>query len=250
MAKLSVLKGATSVLCRVFFQDSSSATGAGLTGLTSGSSGLVCYRARDDDGNAGATQITLSAGTRGTWSSGGFVEKDSTNLPGVYEFGIPNAALATGSRSVLVMFKGATNLAPCPLEVELTGWDNQDGTRGGMTALPNAAAAASGGLPTVDSTNSVKIQTVHKKNTALNGFSWPMFLSGTNTLATGKTVTLLRSLDGGSFGAGTLGSVTEIGTTGNYQCNFGSGDRNGNVVLWQATATGCDTAEGSFLMEP
>jgi hypothetical protein len=148
MAKLSLVKGTTSYLSRIFIQDSSSTTGAGLTGLTSGSSGLVCYRARDDDGNAAGTAISLSAGTRGTWSSGGFVEKDSANLPGVYEFGIPNAALATGSNSVLIMFKGATNQAALPLEIELTATNNQDAVRGGLTALPNANAEAAGGLYT------------------------------------------------------------------------------------------------------
>ena len=82
--KLNIQKGATSYIVAVFIQDSSSTTGAGLTGLTSGSAGLVCYRGRSDDGNAGGTQITLSAGTRGTWSSGGFVEKDAANMPGIY----------------------------------------------------------------------------------------------------------------------------------------------------------------------
>lgn len=144
--KVSLLKGTTSYLARIFIQDSSSTTGAGLAGLTSGSSGLVCYRARDDDGNAAGTQITLSAGTRGTWSSGGFVEKDASNMPGVYELGITNASLVTGSKSVLIMLKGATNMAPLALEIELTGWDNQDGVRGGLTALPNAAAEAAGGI--------------------------------------------------------------------------------------------------------
>jgi hypothetical protein len=133
--KLSILKDATSVLCRIFIQDSSSTVGAGLTGLTSGSAGLVCYRARDDDGNAAGTQITLSGGTRGTWRSGGFVEKDATNMKGVYEFGIPNAALGTGSRSVQIVFSGATNMVPCVLEIALDGFDNQSTTDGGLSKL-------------------------------------------------------------------------------------------------------------------
>jgi len=148
MAKVSIVKGTTSYLARIFVQDSSSTTGAGLTGLAYNSSGLVCYRARDDDGNAGGTAISLASATKGTWTSGGFVEKDATNMPGVYEFGIPNAALASGSKSVLILFKGATNMAPCPLEIELTAWDNQDAVRGGLTALPNANAEAAGGLYT------------------------------------------------------------------------------------------------------
>lgn len=146
MAKLSIAKGSTSVLVRVFIQDSSSTTGAGLTGLAYNTASLVCYRMRDDDGNAGATAITLATATKGTWTSGGFVEKDATNAPGWYEFGIPDNALATGSRSVDIHFKGATNMAPLPVEIELTGWNNQDSVRGGMTAMPNAAAGASGGL--------------------------------------------------------------------------------------------------------
>lgn len=148
MAKLSVLKGATSVLVRIFLQDSSSATGAGLAGLVFNSAGLTCYRMRDDDGNAGATAISLATATLGTWATGGFKEKDATNAPGWYEFGIPNAALATGSRSVSIHFKGATNLAPLPLEIELTGWDNQDAVHGGMSALPNTACTTNASLLT------------------------------------------------------------------------------------------------------
>lgn len=146
--KLSVVKGATSVLVRIFIQDSSSLVGSGLTGLVFNTSGLTCCRMRDDDGNAGATSITLATATLGTWASGGFKEKDATNAPGWYEFGIPNAALTTGSRSVGIHFKGATNMAPCPIEIELTGWDNQDGVHGGLTALPNTAVTTNGSLLT------------------------------------------------------------------------------------------------------
>lgn len=148
MAKVSLKTGTTSYLARIFIQDSSSTTGAGLAGLTNASSGLVCYRARDDDGNAGGTAISLASATLGTWTSAGFKEKDATNMPGVYEFGVPNAAIASGSKAALIMFKGATNMAPLVLEIELTAVDNQDGVRFGLTALPNAAAEASGGLYT------------------------------------------------------------------------------------------------------
>lgn len=128
--KLLVTKGATSYLIAIFIRDSSSATGAGLTGLTSGSSNLVCYRARSDDGNAAGTQINLSGGTRGTWSSGGFVEKDATNMPGVYELGIPNAAVASGSNYCIIMLKGATNMAPLTLELQLVEWNPQNADLG------------------------------------------------------------------------------------------------------------------------
>src|SRR5437660_10942214 len=90
-AKLNLLKGTTcsnstprTCLVDVFAQDSSSTSGAALTGLTNLTSGLICYYARSDQGNAGGTQLPLVAGTLGTWSSGGFKEKDATNMKGVY----------------------------------------------------------------------------------------------------------------------------------------------------------------------
>lgn len=145
MAKLKIKQGTTSKVVRVFLQDSSSASGAGLTGLTNASSGLTAYYIRE--GDATSTAIALVAGTAGTWSSGGFKELDATNLPGVYELGLPNTVLASGQSSV-VMLKGAANLAPCVLELELDQINYQDGVRAGLTALPNAAAGALGGLQT------------------------------------------------------------------------------------------------------
>lgn len=146
--KLDILKNQTSVLIGIFIQDSSSTTGAGLTGLTSGSSGLVCYRARADDGNAAATQIALTGGTRGTWSSGGFIEKDATNMPGVYELGLPNTAVASGSNWVIVMLKGATNMAPLVLEIQLVAYDPEDAIHLGLSSLPNTAVTTNGSLIT------------------------------------------------------------------------------------------------------
>lgn len=123
--KLLVLKGRTSLLVKLFIQDSSSTTGAGLTGLAFNTASLVCYRARDDDGNAAGTAISLATMTRGTWATGGFVEKDATNMPGVYEFGVPNAAIAAGSETCVLMLKGAANMAPVVLELQLTTFDIQ-----------------------------------------------------------------------------------------------------------------------------
>lgn len=144
--KLSLKVGTTSKTINIFLQDSSSATGAGLTGLVFNSSGLTAYYALP---RAAATSITLAtlAAVTSAYSSGGFKEIDATNMPGWYRFDIPDAALASGTFTS-IHFKGATNLAPLPIEIELTAWDNQDSVRGGLTSLPNAAAEASGGLYT------------------------------------------------------------------------------------------------------
>lgn len=146
MAKLSLVKGTTSYIAQVFIQDSSSTTGAGLTGLVFNSGSMTAYYHRDTDTTA--TVMTLVTMTVGTWTSLGFKEIDATNMPGWYQLGIPNAALATGAKNIGIHLKGATNMAPLPIEIELTATDNQDAVRGGMTALPNAAAEAAGGLYT------------------------------------------------------------------------------------------------------
>lgn len=137
--------GATSTILQIFVRDSSSTTGGGLTGLTNASASLTAYYHRDTDTTA--TVISLVTMTVGTFTSSGFKEIDATNMPGWYQFCPPNAAMAAGATSVAFHFKGAANMAPDPIEVRLVGYDPDDAVRLGLTALPNAAAAANGGLP-------------------------------------------------------------------------------------------------------
>jgi hypothetical protein len=147
--KLKIKEGTTSKLVKLFIQDSSATDGSGLTGLVYNSASLTAYYL--PEGDASATAITLATATVGTYTSGGFKEVDATNMPGVYELGLPDAVIdATSEGSVIVMLKGATNMAPVLLEVELDAIDYQDSVRAGLTALPNAAADAAGGLPISD----------------------------------------------------------------------------------------------------
>jgi hypothetical protein len=146
MAKISRLAGSTGHVLTVRILDASSSTGAGLTGLTYNASGLACYYKR----NRGAAAVAVNLAnitTLGTYVSGGFKEIDPVHMPGFYEFHPPDASLASGAGSVAILLSGAAGMVDCPLEVELTGVDNQDGMRGGLGALPNASAAANGGLP-------------------------------------------------------------------------------------------------------
>lgn len=130
--KLALQPGTTSKLLRIFVLDGSATDGSGLTGLAWNTSGLAWYYIRE--GAASATQVTLATMTVGTWASGGFKEIDSTNLPGVYEIGVPNAALAAGANSVAMMLQGATDMAPVPIEIQLEGqhletWKTGDGAQ-------------------------------------------------------------------------------------------------------------------------
>jgi len=134
--KLALVKGSTSQTVLIFIQDSTSTTGAGKTGLVFNTASLVAYYARP---RAAAVAITLATQTvTGAFSSGGFVEIDATNMPGFYRLDPPDAALATGVDSVVIMLKGATGMAPLPLEVQLTSVDLNNATTGGLANLDAA----------------------------------------------------------------------------------------------------------------
>jgi len=156
MAKLSRKNGAVSVILRGKIRDSSQTDGRGLTGLTSASSGLKINVISDTESTttsytgSNIESITTN-GSYQTPTSGKvrFKEVDATNHPGLYEVQIADARFAVANaKSMVVSILGATNAAQLDFEIELTATDNQDGVRGGMTALPNANAASSGGIPT------------------------------------------------------------------------------------------------------
>lgn len=124
--KLSIKKGTTSKRLAIFIQDSSQTDGRGLTGLVWNTSGLAWHYWREDAGDVDGTQVTLCAGTRGTYTNsggagtgGGFIAKDGTNMPGFYEISIPDAALAAAAGWVVIVLRGAPNMAPLTLEIEL-----------------------------------------------------------------------------------------------------------------------------------
>lgn len=112
----TIIAGSTSVLVRLFVANSSVTTGAGLTGTTAGTAGLVGYYI--GDGDTGTTQITFTSSTVGTWVSGGFKEVDSSRMPGIYEIGLPNAVLATTSTKTTVYVSGVTNMQDTVLFID------------------------------------------------------------------------------------------------------------------------------------
>jgi len=187
--KLSIVAAATSQSVNVFILDSSKTDGSGLTGLVYNSAGLVAYYSFTG-ANAGSVAITLAtlAAVNSAWSSGGFKEIDSTNMPGWYRLDLPNAALASGNgRVVSAHLKGATNMAPLPLEIELTGWDNQDGVHGGMSALPNTACTRNASLLTSGSGTDQLLVSAGK--VSLVASDSPKFYSGTATAGGASTLT-------------------------------------------------------------
>ena len=110
-----ITAGSTDQTIDIFLQDSSSATGAGLTGLAFNSSGLTCYYRKGATGSA--TQLTLAAQTvGGSHTDGGFVEIDSTNAPGLYRLDLSDTMVAAEG-FVSVYLHGATNLLQTALRI-------------------------------------------------------------------------------------------------------------------------------------
>lgn len=200
--KLSRRVGSTSEIWQIFIADSSSTTGAGLAGLVFNSASLTAYYHRDTDTTA--TAISLATMTVGTFTSSGFKEIDATNMPGWYQFCPPNAALASGAKSCGFHLKGATNMAPLPIEVDLQ-------------------TQATTGIP---------------KNAILAGFTFLMTDSTTHTPKTGLTVTATRSIDGAAFGA-CANSVSEV-SSGVYSITLAAADLNGTCIMLRFSASNAD----------
>lgn len=168
---MDVKAGSTSVTKNVLIYDSS--TGLPLTGLAYNTAGLTAYYVLP---GAASVSITLATQTAtGGWSSGGFVEVDSTYMPGVYRLDIPNAAIASG-RTSIVYLQGATNMAPCVFEVNIIGFDNT--TAGSFAAGTSVAITGTAQTGTLSTTQCTSTATSSNAN-QYKGRSI-IFTSGTN----------------------------------------------------------------------
>lgn len=76
----------------------------GSIGVTSSAIGLSGYYTRQNSNPVGFALTAQT--TTGSWISGGLAEINSTTQPGMYRLDIPNAAIASGSKNVLVSVTG------------------------------------------------------------------------------------------------------------------------------------------------
>jgi hypothetical protein len=136
---MKIKGGTTSRPVPVFVQDTSSTTGSGLGSIAHNTAGLVAEYRRA--GASAYTAITLSAGTLGTWSSGGWVADGS--VAGRYELDLPDAVLAAGVPWVVVQLRGVTNMLPVLLFIELDAVDYQDAAGFGLSRLDAAISTRS-----------------------------------------------------------------------------------------------------------
>ena len=232
--KLLRAPGATSQILQIFIADSSSTVGAGLSGLTNATSGLIAYYHRDTDTTA--TAISLVSMTVGTFTSSGFAEIDATHMKGWYQFCPPNAALASGASSAALHLQGAANMAELPIEIDLAGpgsiWDittaahTTAGTFGGstITAPTNFGALSISGSGVVSSNitqwNATAVRGTIPPDVNLNYTGTSSFTGSTTTITMNGAVATdnfynnqIVVLTGGS-GAGQSATITSyVGAT-------------------------------------
>lgn len=143
----AIKKGATDQSVAIRFVDS--ADGSPETGISHDTGGIALWYRRDGGAKTAITPAALSALTDAHTDGG--LEHISD---GYARIDLPDAAVASGANGVLVG-GSATGMIAIAAYVHLVDYDPQDTVRLGLTALPNAAAAANGGLPTVNASNYV-----------------------------------------------------------------------------------------------
>ena len=102
----------------------------GATGLTASTSGLS---ARYNRTRTASVDIPLVARTIAqAWTSGGFAEVDSTNMPGIYRLDVPDAAVDVGADDVTIVVRGASGTNGAVMTIKLSS--------GGLTGAQTATA--------------------------------------------------------------------------------------------------------------
>ena len=144
---MTMIKAGTTNVVR-YFMMRLTATGKAATGLTVTTFDLQYTR----ELAAAATKTDGIVGTGGaaTHVDNKVFEINATSSPGLYMVCFADAAFAAGVDQVtLNVMYGATVFAEAQ-NIQLVAFDPFDAVRMGMTALPNAAADAAGGLPISD----------------------------------------------------------------------------------------------------
>jgi hypothetical protein len=156
MSKRWIKAAATSQTIDIFVLDSSSTTGGGLTGLVFNTAGLTCYYRKGALGTPTAVTLATLASVTTPWATGGFIAVDATYMAGVYRLDIPDVVIDTAGM-VTMYLRGATNMAPVVLELEVVAVNIYDTVRLGLTAIPNFAQGTAGALPTGNATGQVTV---------------------------------------------------------------------------------------------
>ena len=125
----TIVRGSTGIIRNVFIENTTN--GAGLTGLSSATSGFTVFYKRNLAGSSVAVPLVASSGvTLGVYAGdathGAIKEIDATHMPGLYEFHFPNNAVSTSdvSDEVTILFFGTGNVANTQLDFSMSRYAN------------------------------------------------------------------------------------------------------------------------------
>lgn len=188
--KRKIFAGTTSLSLPVIAYDNTSTTGAGLSGLTHSTSGLVLEYRRQ--GQASWTSVTLVSKTLGTYTSGGIVASGSR--AGRYEVDIPDAAVAAGVRMVEICLRGAASMHPVDIEIELDAVNYQDATAFGLSRIDAATSSRMATYTQPPGFLTATFPATVASTTNITAASGITLAAVTHTGATIPTVTLVSQL--------------------------------------------------------
>jgi hypothetical protein len=147
-----ILIGTTDRTILVFILDPAQTDGSGKTGLVAANMTVSVIRVETDN-DVIITDVTSSlnnlATLNDTHNDWGWLEVSSSLAPGWYRLDVADTVFASGAwyGALNVMITSGAG-APAPKAFRLVAVNALDGVRHGLTALPNAAAEAAGGLYT------------------------------------------------------------------------------------------------------
>lgn len=185
----TILKGTTSKTIEIILRDSS--TGGGKTAIAH--SDVTASYVRE---GGTRTAITLSAGSAGdSYSSGKWAEIDSANCPGLYQFHVPDAALATGVDAVTVTLT-VTGVIDKVVRVSLLGVNLRDATAAGLSNLDAASSdlATAASITALNDLSAADVNT--QVDTALSDYDAPTKAELDSGLAALATSAALATVDG------------------------------------------------------
>lgn len=134
----------------IFFPDPAQTDGSGKTGLVAANLTVVMCRMETDndavvtDGTSSLNNLASITAAHADW---GIKEIDAALLPGLYRFDYPDAGFAAGAwKTVFYFMITSSAAAPIPKAFRLVAFNDRDGHRGALLALPPGVPSAVDGL--------------------------------------------------------------------------------------------------------
>ena len=139
----------------------------GATGVSYNNSSLNVFYLRQNS-NPVSIGLTFVSST-GSWKSGGFVEVDSSTLPGVYRFDLPNEMLVSGVNNANLIVRGSNLYNGAFINIDLI--ESVTNSSIANTVWTNASRTITGGIADTVTTLSNRSGFAITGNTDKTGYS-------------------------------------------------------------------------------